>query len=83
MDAPAADAYINFRCLDKRTVRVELLSAPTSPFARKVLITMLELKLEDRITVTNVQTATDERLPTLNPLGKIPALARPWRAHFV
>ena len=56
---------------------MELLSSPTSPYARKVRIVISELKLEDRIKITNVNTNTDEIVPATNPLGKIPTLIRP------
>lgn len=53
---------------------MELLSAPTSPFARKVRIAAAEPGLSDQLVLTRVDPWTDERLRRLNPLAKVPTL---------
>jgi len=54
---------------------LKLVTVPSSPFGRKVLVVAAELALRDRIEVEldnpwNPQT----RVPQLNPAGKVPAL---------
>jgi glutathione S-transferase len=51
-----------------------LLSAPASPFGRKVKIAAAVLGLSDRIEVVVTKTAEPGRLQVDNPLGKIPTL---------
>jgi glutathione S-transferase len=52
-----------------------LLSAPPSPFGRKVKIAIALLGLSDRIRVETVETIKDQApLQARNPLGKIPTL---------
>lgn len=52
-----------------------LLSAPPSPFGRKVKIAIALLGLSDRIRVETIDTIKDQvPLQTRNPLGKIPTL---------
>lgn len=52
-----------------------LLSAPPSPFGRKVKIAIALLGLSDRVRVEMVDTIKDQGpLQTRNPLGKIPTL---------
>jgi glutathione S-transferase len=56
---------------------VKLLSAPTSPFARKVRIVALETGLMNRIEIVPTATAPlqpQSELSRENPLGKIPVL---------
>jgi glutathione S-transferase len=55
---------------------MKLLSAPPSPFGRKVKIVAAEKGLLDRISVEMVDTTTPDqsRLMADNPLGKIPVL---------
>lgn len=55
-----------------------LRSTPTSPFARKIRMAILHLKLADKIeTVTADPMNPDDVLRRDNPLGKIPALVLP------
>lgn len=63
---------------------MQLLSSPTSPFARKVRISLIELGLGDRVSVTDANPmGEDGVVAAANPLGKIPALLRPGeRAIF-
>ncbi|WP_269715033.1 glutathione S-transferase family protein [Caulobacter sp. NIBR2454] len=53
---------------------MQLLYSPTSPFARKVRVAMIELGLEDRIQLAAVDPWTDETLRGQNPLSKVPTL---------
>ena len=53
---------------------MRLLSAPASPFVRKVRVLALELGVD--LTVETVATATSAELPLANPLAKIPTLIR-------
>jgi len=54
---------------------LKLRFSPTSPYVRKVMVTALELGLEDRIEkiMTNVW-APDTDIADNNPLGKVPCL---------
>ena len=54
---------------------MKLRYSATSPYVRKVTMTIIECGLEDRVerVVTNAW-AEDTDLPTDNPLGKVPAL---------
>ncbi|WP_029415393.1 glutathione S-transferase N-terminal domain-containing protein [Brevundimonas bacteroides] len=54
---------------------MELLSSPTSPFARIVRVALIELDMADRVTVTNINPMSPpDGFPDLNPLGKVPTL---------
>ena len=53
---------------------MQLWSTPSSPFARKVRVTIHELGLTDRIELVVVNPWTDPRLRALNPLAKVPTL---------
>jgi glutathione S-transferase len=56
---------------------MRLLYADTSPFARKCLVSALELGLEARIELVSVSSGPicpDRALVALNPLGKVPTL---------
>jgi len=54
---------------------MKLFFSPTSPFARKVIVTAIERGLEDRIEkVVTDPFAEDSGLRAVNPLSKIPAL---------
>ncbi len=55
---------------------MQLWYAPTSPFARKVRITILELGLQEAIELVEVNPWTDGKLRALNPLAKVPTLVR-------
>ena len=58
---------------------MELLYSPASPYVRMVLVTAHETGLIDQIKLSQVATtafATDARLESVNPLGKIPTLLR-------
>jgi len=55
---------------------MQLWYAPTSPFARKVRIAILELGLDTRIEEIAVNPWTDQELRALNPLAKVPTLVR-------
>jgi glutathione S-transferase len=55
-----------------------LMSAPASPFGRKIKIAAAELGLSERIRVERADTQEpDSRLRRENPLGKIPVLLLP------
>ncbi len=59
---------------------MKLITSPTTPFGRKVMIALHETGLIDQVTVATVATtpiATDPGLAAANPLGKIPCLERP------
>jgi glutathione S-transferase len=54
-----------------------LFYSPTSPFARKVMVLLLETGQLDRVALQQIQaspTTTDAELNRFNPAGKIPAL---------
>ena len=54
---------------------MKLRSSPTSPYVRKVLVTLAETGQQDRVEAISTNPwdpATD--LPRFNPLGKVPAL---------
>ncbi len=54
---------------------MKLLSFPTSPFARKVRIAVIELGMADQVEVIDANPfAADGLVSEANPLGKIPAL---------
>lgn len=56
---------------------MKLYSASASPFVRKVLVTALELGIEDRIekiAVATTPVSSDPKLAAANPLKKIPTL---------
>lgn len=54
---------------------MKLRFSPTSPYVRKVVITALELGIDDRIQrIPTNPWATDSDLPADNPLGKVPVL---------
>ena len=54
---------------------MKLRFSPTSPYVRKVLVAAIELGLADRIEkVAANPWNPDDALPTVNPLGKVPAL---------
>lgn len=55
---------------------MQLWYAPTSPFARKVRIAILELGLEDQVEGIAVNPWTNGQLRRVNPLAKVPALVR-------
>ncbi|WP_089270248.1 glutathione S-transferase [Puniceibacterium sediminis] len=58
---------------------MKLLSSPTSPFVRKVLIVLHETgQLDDveLVAVANTPTGPDATVAAANPVGKIPALIR-------
>lgn len=58
----------------------QLLSAPASPFARKVRVVLIETGLADAVEVIDTAgtpTEPDAQRISVNPLGKIPALVRP------
>jgi glutathione S-transferase len=64
----------------KRGTRMKLLSAPASPFGRKVKIVAIEKGLLDRIEIVAMPTtpaAPNEELARDNPLAKIPTLVLP------
>lgn len=52
---------------------MKLYFSPTSPFARKVRLTLLELKI-DNVTTVVVNPWTDTELRNLNPLSQVPTL---------
>lgn len=54
---------------------MKLRYSPTSPYARKVRITILELGLSDRVEQVETDPWTDGALRAENPLGKVPSLA--------
>lgn len=57
---------------------MQLLSSPTSPYARKVRICLIELGLTDRVSVVDANPMGEDGVVAgANPLGKIPALIRP------
>lgn len=54
---------------------MKLFSSPTSPYARKVRVMIIELGLEESIAIENVTPMENPAvLHAANPLGKIPAL---------
>lgn len=54
---------------------MELRSSPTSPYVRKVLVTALELGVENKLGLVPVSPyASDHDLRDLNPLSKVPCL---------
>ncbi len=54
---------------------MKLISSPTSPYARKARILIIELGLEDKIDIESVVAMQDPpQLHAANPLGKVPAL---------
>ncbi|MCL2655918.1 MAG: glutathione S-transferase N-terminal domain-containing protein [Betaproteobacteria bacterium] len=53
---------------------MQLLYTSTSPFARKVRIAAMELNLDKRMTLVEVDPWTDRSLRTMNPLSKVPTL---------
>ncbi|WP_372893401.1 glutathione S-transferase [Rhodosalinus sp.] len=58
---------------------LQLHASAASPYVRKVRVAIRELGLDDEveeIATATTPMATDPRLATANPLGKIPALAR-------
>ncbi len=54
-------------------IQMKLLSAKPSPFARKVRVALIEKNVPFE-TVFDAPWNTDSQAPSLNPLGKIPAL---------
>lgn len=59
---------------------MKLLTSPTSPFVRKVVVTLHELGLTGAVEMTPVKNTAVQPDPTVaaaNPLGKIPALILP------
>lgn len=60
-----------------RLTDMQLLSSPTSPYARKCRALIIEKGLERDIDVVNTPPLDDpEALLSVNPLGKVPALIR-------
>lgn len=57
---------------------MKLLQSPTSPYARKVRMTILEKGLSNRVTLeaANPAGAEAEAIRRANPLGKVPCLVR-------
>lgn len=58
---------------------MKLISAPPSPFVRKVRVVLLETGQMDDVEVISVATtpiSTPDEVSTANPMGKIPALIR-------
>ncbi len=54
---------------------MKLFSSPTSPYARKARVLIIELGLEQAVEIANVATMEDpDDLHAANPLGKVPAL---------
>lgn len=54
---------------------MKLFSSPTSPYARKVRILIIELGLQDRISIENtVPMENPGPLQSANPIGKVPTL---------
>lgn len=54
---------------------MELRSSPTSPYVRKVLVTALELGIQDKMALVNASPYTEDHdLRDLNPLSKVPCL---------
>ena len=56
---------------------MRLFHSPASPFVRKVMVTLIETGMAERVTLINTATtpmAPDAGLIGSNPLGKIPAL---------
>ena len=54
---------------------MKLRFSPTSPYVRKVLVSAIELGLAERIEKVPANPwDPDDTLPTVNPLGKVPAL---------
>lgn len=54
---------------------MKLITVPSSPFGRKVLVAAAELGLRDRIEVVHDNPwKAETRVPELNPVGKVPAL---------
>jgi glutathione S-transferase len=57
-----------------------LMYSPASPFVRKVMVTLIETGQRDEVELVESEgspTAPDPRRAMVNPLGKVPALARP------
>lgn len=52
---------------------MKLIGSPTSPFARKVRIVLAEKKIEYEFVIDSPW-AEGTKVPTLNPLGKVPVL---------
>ena len=58
---------------------MKLLMSPSSPFVRKVRVTLRELDILDHVTEVDVSTTplnSDPAVVAANPLGKIPAMVR-------
>lgn len=53
---------------------MKLYYSPTSPFARKVRVAILELELQDQVDLIMINPWTDPELRKLNPLCKVPTL---------
>lgn len=53
---------------------MQLYASATSPYARKVRITLIELGLIDRVKIIPTAPTEDAAYRQVNPLGKIPAL---------
>jgi glutathione S-transferase len=54
---------------------MKLFASPTSPFARKVRIALIEKAIQHEVVMTDAA-KPDPRVPQLNPLAKIPILER-------
>ncbi len=54
--------------------RMKLYYSPTSPFARKVRVAIIELELHDQVELIQVDPWSNEDLRSLNPLCKVPTL---------
>jgi glutathione S-transferase len=58
---------------------LNLLTAPASPYSRKVKVLLYETGLNDRVELVQVKTspvAVDPKVQAANPLGRIPCLLR-------
>lgn len=56
---------------------MQLIYSPTSPFARKARMVIIEKQLEDRVTLTTASSLASDALDIIrNPLGKVPCLIR-------
>lgn len=58
---------------------MKLLTAPASPYSRKVKVLLYETGLNDRVELVQVKTspvAVDPKVQAANPLGRIPCLLR-------
>lgn len=55
---------------------MQLLYSSMSPFARKVRVVAFELGLADRLELVTASPYTEESVRAINPLSKVPALAR-------